>query len=183
MNPGNQGGMRARLATLAAVVCAASLCACATGERVSAAGDVHSLLVAIRDDDKASFDAHVDRPALQAEMQSIIIDQAKAANLGAFVTGLGVLASGPFAHAAARIVVRPDVFRAIAEDYGYRPDQPIPGTLALAAALTPQPHGQVCARDTRTGTCLLTFAREDGVWKLVAFDAHRIRLGAQGAHR
>jgi hypothetical protein len=153
-----------------------ALSACATGERISAAGDVRSLLVAIRDNDRPTFEAHVDKAALEAEMQSILVEQAKAANLGAAATGLGLLASGPLSHAAARIVLRPDVFRAIADYYGYRPDQPLPGTLSLAAALAPLPGGRVCAKDTKTGMCLLTFSDEGGVWKLTAFDARRAGL-------
>ena len=168
--------MRVRLASLAALPVLTTLAACATGERVSAAGDVRSLLISIRDNDRTTFDAHVDRTALEAEMQSIIVERATTSGLGSGATALGLLASGPLSHAAARIVLRPDVFRAIANYYGYRSDQPIPGTLALAAALSPEPGGKVCARDTKTGVCLLTFANEGGVWKLTAFDARRAGL-------
>lgn len=168
---------------LAGVVGLAALAACATGERLSAAGDVRGLLIAVRDNDRAGFDAHVDRAALEGEMQSILIEQAKGSGFGAVGAALGVLASGPLAHAAARVVLRPDVFRAIADYYGYRPDQPIPGAFALAAALTPVPGGRVCARDTRTGACLLSFAQENGTWKLVAFDASRAGLAPRGAGR
>ena len=158
-----------------AALAAAALCltACATGERLSAAGDVHSLLLAIRNNDRAAFDARIDRPALEGEMQLILVQQAKAAGLPPAVDGLGLLASGPLSHFAGRAILRPDVFRAIAEYYGYRPDQPVPGTIALATALSPLPDGRVCAKERRGGTCLLTFASEDGGWKLVAFDARR----------
>jgi hypothetical protein len=172
--------MRARLAKSATFVALASLGACATGERVSAAGDVRTLLVAIRDDDRAAFDAHVDRGALEAEMQWIVVQRAKASGLGSAGTALGVLASGPLSHAAATIVLRPDVFRAIADYYGYRSDRPLPGTLSLAAALTPVDDGKVCARDARTKTCLLTFSNEGGVWKLTGFDARRVGLAPSG---
>lgn len=171
--------MRARLATFFAFAALASVAGCATGERVSAAGDVRTLLVAIRDDDRAAFDAHVDRTALEAEMQSIIVERSKASGLGS----LGLLASGPLSHAAAKVVLRPDVFRAIADYYGYRPDQPLPGTLTLAAALTPVDGGKVCARDTKTGACLLTFSNEGGTWKLTGFDARRAGLAPSGYGR
>jgi hypothetical protein len=166
MNVRHHPAMRAAFASL--LICLAGLCGCATGERLSAAGDVRSLLVAIRDDDRPAFDAHVDRVALEAEMQSIIVDQAKASGLGAGAASLGMLASGPLSRAAARIVLR-----AIADYYGYRPDQPIPGEIALAAALTPLPHGRVCARDVKSGVCLLTFSQEAGIWRLTGFDARR----------
>lgn len=175
--------MRARPATLAVLAAAASLAACASAERVSAAGDVRTLLVAIRDDDRAAFDAHIDRSALQAEMQWIIVERARASGLGSAGATLGVLASGPLSQAAARVVLRPDVFRAIADYYGYSANRPLPGTLTLAAALTPIDGGRVCARDARTRACLLTFSNEDGVWKLTAFDARRAGLASSGYGR
>ena len=49
---------------------AASLSACATVDRLNAGGDVHDLLVAIRDNDRATFDAHVDRRALKAGIEA-----------------------------------------------------------------------------------------------------------------
>lgn len=158
-----------------ALAAAASLLtsACATGERLSAASDVHALLVSIRDNDRAAFDAHVDRPALEGELQAVIVQRAKASNLPGSLQGLGLLASGPLSHAAAGMVLRPDVFRAVADYYGYRPDQPLPGVLSLSAVLSPLPDGRVCARERRSGPCLMTFADEGGVWKLVAVDVSR----------
>jgi hypothetical protein len=116
-------------------------------------------------------------------MQWIIVERAKASGLGPEATALGALVSGPLSHAAATAVLRPDVFRAIADYYGYRADRPLPGTLTLAAALTPVEGGKVCARDPKTKTCLLTFANEQGVWKLVSFDARRAGLSSSGYGR
>lgn len=163
---------------MAVVAAALLLSACATQQRISAASDVHSLLVAIRDDDRASFDAHIDRPALEAQLQYILVQRAKTSGLGSALGGLGVLASGRLSHAAAGLVLRPDVFRAVAAYYGYRPDRPIPGTFALAAVLTPSGDGRVCARERKGGACLMTFADEGGVWKLVGVDLQRAVGGA-----
>jgi hypothetical protein len=159
------------------------LAACATTERLSAANDVHGLLVAIRDNDRASFDAHIDRAALEAEIQDVLVRQAKAAGLGDGVTGLGLLVSGPLSHVAGGMLLRPDVFRAVADDYGYSADRPLPGTVRLAAALTPIDRGRVCAKDPRSGACLLTFAAESGGWRLVAFDASRVLPKPAGVRR
>ncbi|HEY2177679.1 MAG TPA: DUF2939 domain-containing protein, partial [Caulobacteraceae bacterium] len=151
------------------VFCAlAALAACATTERISAAGDVHALMVAIRDNDRPTFDAHVDRPALEAQLQARIVQ--RAAGSGAAIRGLGVLLSGPLSRVAGGLVIRPEVFRAVAEYYGYRPGMPIPDTLAIATALRPVPGGKVCAARTARGPCLVTFAREAGTWRLVSFD-------------
>ncbi len=171
------------LPTLTFAAATLLLAACATTERLSAANDVHGLLVAIRDDDRAAFDAHIDRSALEAEIQDVLVRQTKAAGLGDGVAGLGVLVSGPLSHAAGGMLLRPDVFRAVADEYGYSPDKPLPGTVRLAAALTPIDAGRVCAKDPRTGACLLTFAEESGTWRLVAFDASRVLPKPPGARR
>ncbi len=147
------------------------LSACATGERLSAAGDVHSLLLAIRDNDHAAFDAHVDRRALEAQIQARLVDETRRAGLNDTATGFGLLLSGPLSRAAGGLLIRPEVFRAVADYYGYTPQTPIPNTLALAAALKPVAGGRVCAtRGGRGGSCLITFAAEGGVWRLVSFD-------------
>jgi hypothetical protein len=159
----------------------ALLAGCAT-QQLSAAPDVHALLVAIRDDDRAAFDAHVDRRALEAQMQAVMVERARdlgrGGGAGEGAASLGVLLlSGPLAHAAGDVLIRPDVFRAIADYYGYRPDTPIPGSLSLAAALSPLPDSRVCARARKGGPCLLTFADEGGTWKLVGFDSSQVLAG------
>ncbi|MDB5479228.1 MAG: hypothetical protein JWO83_281 [Caulobacteraceae bacterium] len=159
------------------------LTGCATTRQLAAAPDVHALLVAIRDDDRAAFEAHVDRRALEAEMQAVMVERSREAGMGDGAAGLGVLLSGPLARAAGSVLIRPEVFRAVADYYGYRPDTPIPGTLSLAVALTPLPDGRVCAKGRKGGPCLLTFADEDGTWKLVAFDASQVLAGRKGGAR
>ena len=161
----------------------ALLTGCATTQQLSAAPDVHALLVAIRDDDRAAFDAHVDRRALEAEMQAVVVERSRDAGLGDGVAGLGLLLSGPLAHAAGDVLIRPEVFRAIADYYGYRPDTPIPGSLSLAVALTPLPDGRVCVKGRKSGPCLLTFADEGGTWKLVGFDSSQAQAGRKGGAR
>lgn len=173
--------MLKRFRRLAACLALATLSGCATGERLSAASDVHGLLVSIRDNDRAAFDAHIDRTALEAEIQDVLVRRTSSAGLGDGLSGLGLLASGPLSHVAARVLLRPRVFRAIADYYGYRPDQPLPGTLTLAAVLAPLTHGRVCAKDSRSGACLLTFAQEEGTWRLVAFDASKVMGTKAGA--
>lgn len=161
------------------LLAAVSISSCATSHRLAAAGDVHTLLVAIRDDDRAAFDAHVDRPALEAELQSRLARRAAQANVGESWRGLGVMLSGPLSRAAGSLLLRPEVFRAVAQYYGYRPDGPIPNALALAGALKALPDGRVCATRRRNGPCLLTFADEGGTWRLVGLDAESSVLAAR----
>ena len=118
-------------AALAAGVLA--LGACATTERIAAAGDVHALLVAIRDDDAAAFDARVDRPALERELEARILARADEAR-DSSVSALGALLARPLARLAGESLLRPDVFRAVAEYYGYTPGTPLPNELVIAGA-------------------------------------------------
>jgi 3-oxoacyl-(acyl-carrier-protein) synthase len=68
-----------RRLALAGLLCL--LAACATASRLDAANDVHALLVAIRDDDRAAFDARVDREALKAEMTARLSREAGRLNV------------------------------------------------------------------------------------------------------
>src|SRR5258707_15046675 len=52
-----------------------ALSACATAQKLGAANDVHALLVSIRDNDSAAFDAHVDHEALKAELHAKLEEQ------------------------------------------------------------------------------------------------------------
>ena len=166
--------VRSTLRAAVGLAALSMLAACATGERISAAGDVHTLLVAIRDDDKPAFDAHVDRRALEAQIQARIVDRTRGSSDA--VRGLGVILSGPLARAAGGVLIQPEVFRAVADYYGYKPGMPIPGTFAIASALRPLPDGRVCATRSHKGPCLVTFANEDGVWRMVSFDGDAAML-------
>ncbi len=164
------------LRLLAAILATAIVASCATTQRLAAASDVHSLLVAIRDNDHAAFDAHVDRRALEAQLQARLVDRAAAARLPDAWKGLGVLLSGPVARLAGDTLIQPEVFRAVADYYGYRPDTPIPRALTLAGGLRALPDGRVCAARDKRGPCLLTFADQGGVWRLVGFDGDAAML-------
>lgn len=153
---------------LAALALVAS--ACATTHRIQAASDVHALLIAIRDDDDAAFDAHVDREALEHELEGRILARTQGADASDATRALGALLARPLAQLAGNALLRPQVFRAVAEYYGYKPGQPIPGEFAIAGALRPLPNGDVCAARSHGGPCLITFANEAGTWRLVSFD-------------
>jgi hypothetical protein len=159
-----------RTARPLAAALALVLGACATTERIEAAGDVHALLVAIRDDDRAAFDAHVDRHALERQLEDRMVARTPSAASGDTAQALGVLLARPLARLAGDVLLRPAVFLAVAEYYGYRSETPIPDQFAIAAALRPAGEGRVCAARKHHGPCLMTFADENGVWRLVSFD-------------
>jgi hypothetical protein len=149
---------------------ALALAGCATTQRIEASGDVHALLVAIRDDDRAAFDARIDKPALRRELETRILERTQRPDLDATTHALGALLAHPLAQLAGDALLRPKVFLAVAEYYGYAPDTPIPSQLEIAAALRALPDGRVCAARKRNGPCLITFADEEGTWRLVSFD-------------
>ncbi|HEY1752226.1 MAG TPA: DUF2939 domain-containing protein [Caulobacteraceae bacterium] len=153
-----------------AALAALALGGCATTERIGAANDVHQLLIAIRDDDRAGFDAHVDKPALEHELEDRILGRTQAPNADDATKALGALLARPLAQLAGDALIRPRVFRAVAEYYGYRPETPIPNQLVIAGALRALPDGRVCAAKAHKGPCMLTFANEGGAWRLVSFD-------------
>lgn len=171
--------MRAPIRYVLLALATVLLAACSTTQRLDAAGDVHALLIAIRDGDQATFDRHVDRTALKRQLESRLLNEASSRdNGGGGLNALAAVLAGPIASVAGDALLRPQVFRSVAEYYGYRPDRPIPGPLAIAGALRSLPDGRVCATRTRGGPCILTFASQGGHWRLVSFDgdASMLRL-------
>jgi hypothetical protein len=162
------------------VLAALALGACATVQSYDAAGDVHALLIAIRDQDKAAFDAHVDRPALKSQLRArLMAGFLRQGDAKGDAGALGVMLAGPLVDIAVDALVQPSVFLAVAEAKGYSPSRPIPGRAAIAAAIRPLGEGRVCVFTKRDGPCVLDFQDEGGVWRLVAFegDPGMLRLG------
>lgn len=149
---------------------AATLAACATVSKVDAGGDIHAFLVAVRDDDRAAFDAHVDRRALKNQLEGRLIEEAKRARVSDGWKIAGVLLAGPAADAAGDALLRPSVFRGAAAWFGYKPSAPIPNRLAIAAALKYRPDGTVCVVRRKDGPCLFVFTRQGEVWRLTGFE-------------
>jgi Protein of unknown function (DUF2939) len=157
---------RRRAARLAPILAfAAALAACATAQHLGAASDVHALLVSIRDDNQQAFDAHVDRPALKRQIQSLI-EQKASKRYG----GLASILAPGIADFAGDTLVQPEVFRQVARQYGYGNDTRIPNPLVIAQALKSLPDGRVCAVKKKDGPCTLVFTKEAGVWKLTGFE-------------
>ncbi|MDB5444795.1 MAG: hypothetical protein JWQ97_112 [Phenylobacterium sp.] len=146
---------------------AMALAACASVQRLDAAGDVHALLISIRDDDAAAFDAHVDRPALKREFQAKLDSQI---GRDKRLAGLASLLGPSIVDFAGDSLVQPGVFRTVARQYGYTPETKIPNVIEIAGALKPLPDGRVCAVAKKNGPCLMSFTKEEGVWKLTSFD-------------
>ena len=86
------------------------------------------------------------------------------------VRALGALLGPAIAKAASEQLVQPDVFRGVAEYYGYDRSQPLPNRVAIAGSLKALEDGRVCATRDKDGPCLLVFTEEEGVWRLTGFE-------------
>jgi hypothetical protein len=161
--------MRGFVIVLMAPILAFMLSACATMQKLDAASDVHTLLISIRDGDRATFEALVDRPALKREIQSRLVAEASRDPRVPAVLA-AVLAPG-LAEIAGETLIRPEVFRAVAESYGYRRDTQIPGPIGISTLLKPLGDDHVCAMTKKDGPCQLVFTHApDGRWKLSGFE-------------
>lgn len=148
---------------------ALTLAACATVEKLDAASDVHALLIAIRDNDEATFDALVDRPALKREIEGRLLAEARKDSR--VPAALAAVLAPSLAELAGETMVQPAVFRGVAEYYGYDPRTKIPGPVAISTQLRRLPDGRVCAVSKKDGPCLLIFTEAaDGRWKLSGFE-------------
>ncbi len=148
---------------------ALTLSACATVQKLDAAGDVHALLISIRDGDQATFDSLVDRRALKREIQDrLVVEASRDSRVPA---GLAAILAPGLAELAGETLVQPAVFRAVADYYGYRPDMKIPGPIGISTMLRELPDSRVCAVSKKDGPCLLIFTKApDGRWKLSGFE-------------
>ncbi|MBE7217943.1 MAG: DUF2939 domain-containing protein [Caulobacteraceae bacterium] len=160
--------MRLRLALSAALALAAA--GCATVPRLSAANDIRAFLVAVRDGDRAGFDAHVDRAALKTQLRSRILGETARAHGTQSWATLGAALAGPLVDVGVDALVQPEVFRAEAVRLGYDPDQPIPPALALAPYVRPLGDGRVCVITAQGGPCVFDFDNEAGAWRLTGYD-------------
>ena len=157
--------MRVILICLAAL----TLSACATVQKLDAANDVHALLVAIRDNDEPTFDRLTDRRALKREIENRLVLEARRDTR--VPTALAALLAPALADLAGEALIEPEVFRAVAEYYGYSRDTRIPGPIGISTKLRQLPDGRLCAAKTDAGPCLLTFTRSvDDHWRLSGFD-------------
>jgi hypothetical protein len=152
------------------------LSCCATVPRFEAAGDIHAFLIAIRDGDRTAFDRYVDRPALKEQLRSRLL-----AELGdrSSAAALGALLARPLVDAGVDVLVRPDVFRAVALEFGYAPERPIPGVFAISTFVRPLDGDRACVFTRRDGPCVLVFRQEEGVFRLIGFEG-RLEMGSGG---
>jgi hypothetical protein len=159
------------------VLMALALSACATVQKLDAASDVHALLISIRDGDRATFNTLVDERSLKQEIRSRLVAEAR--RDARVPAALAAVLAPSLAEIAGEALIRPEVFRAVAEEYGYRRDMAIPGPIGISTMLKPLDDGRVCAVTSKGGPCQLIFTQgPDNHWRLSGFagDLSRLRI-------
>jgi hypothetical protein len=153
------------------------LSGCASVQKLDAANDVHKLLLSIRDNDQAAFEAHIDREALKDVIAAKVTSEAgKDKRYG----GLAAVLAPALAEFAGDSLLQPQVFKTVAAQYGYTADTKIPGPVAISSALKTLPDGRVCATRKKDGPCVLVFTKEAGAWKLTGFEGDVSMLRLKG---
>lgn len=159
---------------------ALALSGCATAQRFDAANDVHALLVSIRDNDPEAFEAHVDRAALERQIEARISQEAtKRSGKEDWAAAVALLAP-TIASLAGDALIQPKVFLKVAEYYGYKASTPVPASAAIAGSLRTLDTGQVCAAEKKDGPCILIFTRYEGTWRLSSFAGDLSMLRTRG---
>lgn len=137
-----------------------------------AATDIRSFLISIRDADRARFEHYVDREALKTQLRGRVM--AEAGRLGQGQTGalaaLGALVGAPVVDFATDAFVQPEVFRAIAERRGYRPDMGMPTADLISRYVRDIGADAVCVVFSSDGPCQLIFRNQGGVFRLVGYE-------------
>ena len=169
---------RAFLVRLLAVLSAtAVLAGCGLPERYKAAQDVRALLVAVQSDDRAAFEAHIDRPALRAELKQELGRVAARSSIAGFDLG-GLLGSATGERVADEMISLESfrtALRGSAADL-----QRIPAAAQIALLIKITAPGEACLHDPRHDRCVLTFRDEAGTWRLTGVSASSVKIGSTG---
>ena len=143
------------------------LASCASPQQYSAADDIHEFLIAVRDNDRAMFNAHVDRDSLARQLEARLLKEVVPEDPVA--RGIGAFIAAPVADAATSLIAQPRVFRAVAIYNGYDPSKPIPRKVLIAQVLKNAGAGRVCIGDSKN-PCALVFSRVGDVWRLTGYE-------------
>jgi hypothetical protein len=157
--------LRTSLVTALAVL-SVGLGGCEGRTRAQAAETASALLGAAVTRDRVAFEATIDRSAVRDDLRRQMVELARAQGLE--------VEGGPSDLALDRMI-GPDALRIL--DAGGRPLAEAPDPKALAAQMELVDKRRACLHDQpEAGRCLLTFARHDGDWRLVAMQAQDLTI-------
>jgi hypothetical protein len=132
-----------------------------------AATAAQALLAAVQTGDAKAFETHLDRPALRASLRAQLQTMAEA-------NGLDV--AGGAADFALDRMIAPEAFRLVRSQDGTQLTM-APTLSQVTALMTPLAKDRACLHDfVAPQRCLLTFARHEDNWRLVAMPAYDLRI-------
>ena len=152
---GSVMGFKGRVVVVSLV--ALSLSGCGFGARRSGSMAIATFLAAVQKDDRAAFEAALDRPALRSDLSEQMAEVGKTHEVDV---------GGPSEFALDRMI-SPQAIRLTAARVA-------PGWPATPSAAQIVPHMKarglnfVCLEEVSTKKCLLSFTQEGGTWKLTA---------------
>jgi hypothetical protein len=145
---------------------AVSLAGCDIGVRADAAKAIERFLAAVHDDDRAAFEAAVDRKALRSDLSEQLTELARAKGV--------VVEGGPSEFALDRMI-SPGAFRIVEAKSGQALGH-APSAAEIALILKVRDKNHVCVGDPGEDRCSLSFAKRAGVWRLVGMQATDLRI-------
>ncbi|MFN3512599.1 MAG: DUF2939 domain-containing protein [Phenylobacterium sp.] len=156
-----------KLRMLAAALLALGAAACGDVEiRREAARDVHALLDAAYRNDRKTFGAYIDRPALRADLERQLRHQAERKGVD--------LSRGVDPRALDRMIDPSAVQIQAALGLGGR-SVPSPDRIAMMMRVSPE--GRVCLLEPSIPpACVMTFEKQGDRWRLVAASAPNIQI-------
>lgn len=160
------------------------LSSCATATSFSAADDVRTLAIALRDGNYAAIESHIDKRALKAQAMQIARDVAieegakqLGSGLGAQVASIAAVdALKPVIEALADRAIEPDALAFFARQAGVNENLQIPSRFRATLALKTINDGRVCVVDDKTKRCMLYFGKYENGWRLNGVDEATLRM-------
>lgn len=143
-------------------------------ERWRAAQGVHDFLASIQSGDTAAFEAHLDRPALRANLRDRL---GHAVGKGQGAEILSDLLGSRSADSAMDQMLTPESFRILWRASSLPMDR-TPSAAEITPLLIMQGPGKACVRKgLKSDRCILDFKDEGGTWKLVGVAAGALQVG------
>jgi hypothetical protein len=157
-----------RGAPVAASALVLALSACGIDVRADAAQGIARFLDAVRRDDRAAFEASIDRPALRADLRDQLADLGRAKDID--------IEGGPSEFALDRMIT-PEAFRLVSARTG-EPLPIAPSAAQVALLMTVKDKTHVCLGDAAGQRCALAFGKRSGGWRLTAMRATELKIVA-----
>ncbi len=155
-----------KVSAVALLALALVLGGCDLRVRADASQAIARFLKAVHEDDRAAFEAAIDRPALRSDLRDQLVDLGRANSVE--VDG------GPSEFALDRMI-SPEAFRLVEAKTG-RALPTTPNAAEVAVLMKVRDRTHVCLGDPRNDRCLLSFTRKKGVWRLVGMPATNLRI-------